>query len=83
VIARCEDCQFPLGASEEHIEAAVTIGAVQWSEMLMENTLGRWSIDRRDQDDIPFIPLHVFEVLDKEVFEITAPFVAVRLHVGV
>ena len=57
--------------------------AIQWSEMLMENALGRWPIDRRYQDDIPLIPLDVFEVLDKEVFEIAAPVIAVGLHVGV
>src|SRR5262249_1631422 len=83
VIEGREYGQLSLGAGEEHVQSAVTVGAIDWTEILVEDAVRRGTIDGRDENNVALVALHILKVLDEEILEITAPFLTIGLNVGI
>ncbi len=61
-----------LGAAEENVETTLTGRPVQRTESLADSFTGcRWTVNRRYENHVAFVALHVFEVLDEELLETT------------
>lgn len=73
-VERSEDREFAFRSSEQHVESPMTIRAVQRAEVLPKNTLGRGSVDRRNQYDVAFVTLHVLQILDEKSSRLSAHF---------
>src|ERR1019366_2738846 len=54
------------GAGEKHIQSAVTIYAIDRSEPLVLIAARIGAVGRRDEDNITFVALDVFKVLDEQ-----------------
>ena len=61
----------------------MAVGLVDRPEMLMEHAFGRATIDGRDQYDVALVALDVLKIFDEEIFELSAPFLAISLNVGI
>src|ERR1700678_2330666 len=83
MIERSEDGQLAFGSGEQHVEATMSIGAVDGAEVLVKYAFGRPAIYGGDEDDVALVALNVFEILDEEFFEITTPFLPVSLNIRI
>ena len=57
-------CRFATG--DQHVQTASTALVIEGTEIVGNLTCCITSIAHADEDDIPFITLHVFQVLDEE-----------------
>src|SRR6266403_1317740 len=78
-IKRSKQCESSLGASEEHVQAAMAVGLIDGAKILVKNPFGRFAVYCRDKDDVTLIALYVFKVLHKKGLKRPVPMLAVGL----
>ena len=81
-LARREYDDLFLRPRNGHVEPPLAAGAVQRAEVHHELSVGALGVADREEYDVAFVALHVFEVLDEERLVRLVSEVVLELRVG-